>query len=86
MKQYPLGFPPKQYNGRDLERRREIGNFNECGARVVHYINSQMLSSNAKVREFGAFEVGRTLKMDTEAVSDILSYLGGGTNGIIIEK
>jgi hypothetical protein len=86
MKQYPLEFMPKQYNGLDPEKRRKIGYFNECVARVASYLNSQMLSSNAKVREFGAFEIGRTLKIDTEVVSDVLCYLGAGTNGIIVEK
>jgi hypothetical protein len=45
-----------------------------------------MLASDRKVREFGAFEVGRVLKIDTEMVSDVMSYLGGGANGITIEK
>jgi hypothetical protein len=86
MKQYPLEFMPKQYNCRDSKERSRVADFNECGARIASYLNSQMLSSNAKVREFGAFEIGRTLKIDTEVVSAALCYLGAGTNGIIVEK
>lgn len=86
MKQYPLEFMPKQYNGRDPKEIRRVGEINECGVRIVRYLNSQMLSSDSKVREFGSFEVGRVLKMETELVSDVFAHMGEGTNGIIIEK
>lgn len=77
---------PKQIGGRDEKERRRIGEFNDYGTSIVRYLNSQMLASESKVRVFEAFYIGRALSIHTETVSDVLSYLGAGTNGITIEK
>jgi len=86
---YPLRVPQIRYRGRarGVDRMRKIAELHKVAERIVDHINSEMEQSPADQRRIFSYAgVAYTLKVELKDVEAVLGELGGGGNGIRVDR